>query len=98
ILFTAIYNVGSGVLRAVGDSKSPFYYLIIASITNIFADILFVVVIPMGVAGAALATILSQALSVFLVFRKMMRTNDVYKLVIKDLRIQKDLLMEVIDL
>ena len=98
ILFTAIYNVGSGVLRAVGDSKSPFYYLIIASITNIFADIFFVVVIPMGVAGAALATILSQALSVFLVFRKMMRTNDVYKLVIKDLRIQKDLLMEVIDL
>ncbi|MBR4889569.1 MAG: MATE family efflux transporter, partial [Clostridia bacterium] len=98
VLFTALYNVGAGVLRAVGDSKNPLYFLVISSVTNIILDVLLVVVFPLGVAGAALATVGSQFVSVFLVFRKMLFTNDVYKLVLRDLHINKQLLMEVLDL
>ena len=98
ILFTAIYNVGAAVLRAVGDSKNPFLYLVISSVSNIFLDLLFVMVIPMGVAGAAFATILAQGLSVALVFRRLIKADDVYKLSLRDLKIDKKILKEVIDL
>ncbi|MDO4459040.1 MAG: MATE family efflux transporter [Clostridia bacterium] len=98
ILFTALYNVGSGVLRAVGNSRAPFIYLVISSVTNIVLDILLVVVFRMGVAGVGIATIISQFVSVVLVTRNMMRTNDVYKLVLKDLGIDIDILKEVIRL
>ncbi len=98
ILFTAIYNVGSGVLRAMGDSRSPFYYLVISSITNICLDFLFIAVFHFGVQGAAFATICSQLLSVSLVFHKLLTADDVYKITIKDLRIDRELLGEVINL
>ena len=65
-----IYNMGSGILRAVGDSKRPLYFLIASCLTNIVLDLLFVVCFKMGVAGAALATILSQLLSAVLVIMK----------------------------
>ncbi|MBQ6551418.1 MAG: MATE family efflux transporter [Lachnospiraceae bacterium] len=80
VLFTSIYNVGSRILQAVGDSKRPFYYLVIASVTNIVMDVLFVLVLKLGVIGAALATIISQSLSVVLVYTRMLRTDDVYHL------------------
>ncbi len=98
ILFTAIYNIGAGILRAVGDSRSPFYYLVAASITNIVLDIAFVTIVKWGVAGVAIATIMSQGLSVFLVFRKMIKTNEVYKVSLRDLTIKKDILLKVINL
>ena len=85
VLFTAIYNVGSRILQSVGDSRRPFYYLVISSVTNIVMDLLFVLVLHLGVRGAALATIISQGLSVFLVYSKMLRTDDVYKLIPKKL-------------
>ncbi len=80
VLFTAIYNVGSRILQSVGDSRRPFYYLVISSVTNIIMDVLFVVVLHLGVIGAALATIISQSLSVALVYIRMLRTDDVYRL------------------
>ncbi len=98
VLFTAMYNVASGVLRAVGDSRHPFYYLVIASLTNIVLDIVAVVVFHMGVIGVALATVISQLISVVLAIRNMMTTNDVHKLVIKDLHINGKLLREVLTL
>ncbi len=98
ILFTAIYNVGAGVLRAVGDSRTPFIYLVISSCCNIVLDVLLVIWIPLGVSGAALATILSQFVSVVLVFRRMLKTDDVYKLVLKDLRIDGPLLKMILRL
>ena len=98
ILFTAIYNVGAGVLRAVGDSRTPFIYLVISSVCNIILDVLLVVVLRMGVSGAALATIVSQALSVTLVFRRMLLTQDVYKLVPRDLKIHGKLLKDILQL
>ncbi len=64
LLFVSMYNYLSSVLRALGDSKSPLYFLIFSTIVNVVLDILFVCVIPMGVRGAALATLLSQLFSV----------------------------------
>ena len=75
-----IYNMGSGILRAVGDSKRPLLYLIICCMTNIVLDFLFVVGLQMGVMGAALATILSQIISAVLVMGSLMRTRDIYRL------------------
>ncbi len=98
ILFTALYNVGSGVLRAVGNSRSPFIYLVVSSVTNIVLDVLFVVIFKWGVAGVGIATIISQLISVVLVVKNMLRTNDVYKLVLSDLRIDGKILKEVIRL
>ncbi|MDE5748729.1 MAG: polysaccharide biosynthesis C-terminal domain-containing protein, partial [Acetatifactor sp.] len=75
-----VYNVGSGILRAVGDSRRPLYFLIVSCLTNIVLDILLVVALQMGVAGAALATILSQLLSAVQVIWVLMRTGDMHRL------------------
>lgn len=98
VLFTSMYNVASGVLRAVGDSRHPFYYLVASSCTNIVLDLVFVVLFKMGVAGVAIATIISQLISVILAFHNMMMTNDVHKLVVKDLKIDGGMLKEVLTL
>lgn len=71
-----IYNIGTGILRAVGDSRRPLYFLIVASFVNIALDLLFVAVFDWGVAGAALATILSQAVSAVLTLRCIKRYKD----------------------
>ena len=98
ILFTSIYNVGAGVLRAVGDSRTPFIYLVIASCCNIVLDVVLVVALKMGVLGAVLSTVISQLLSVVMVFWRMLRTEDVYKLVPRDLKMDKALLKEILRL
>ncbi|MBS7314850.1 MAG: MATE family efflux transporter [Clostridiaceae bacterium] len=98
VLFTAIYNVGAGVLRAVGDSRTPFIYLVISSCCNIALDIILVALLHLGVSGAALATILSQFISVVLVFRRMLLTQDVYKLIPRDLKIHRALLKDILRL
>ena len=98
ILFTAIYNVGAGVLRAVGDSRFPFICLLISSLLNIVLDLVTVQYFRMGVLGVALATIMAQGLSVVLVYGKMLRSDDVYRLTLRDLRIDRPLLGEVIRL
>ena len=63
-LTTVLYNYFAGVLRAFGDSKRPFWFLVISSCLNVVLDLVFILVIPMGVAGAAVATVISQAVSV----------------------------------
>ena len=86
IIFNLIYNMGAGILRAVGDSKRPLYFLIASCLTNIVLDIAFVIGLHMGVAGAALATILSQALSAVLVLWVLMRTKDMHRLELRKIR------------
>jgi len=98
ILFTALYNVGSGVLRAVGDSQTPLQILVITSAVNITLDLITVVWLNMGVIGVAIATIAAQGLSMVMVYTKMMRTTDVYRVSVRDLRINKSLLIQIIDL
>ena len=73
-LFMFIFNAGSAALRALGDSRHPLYYLIVCSVINVILDIIFVAVLKTGVAGAALATVLAQAVSAVLTTRLLIRT------------------------
>ena len=82
-----VYNMGSGILRAIGDSKRPLYYLIISCMANIGLDLFFVPVLGMGTAGAALATILCQGLSAVLVVSCLLRSRESYALHIRKIRI-----------
>lgn len=70
-----IYNIGAGIFRAVGNSKTPFYYLIITNIINVLLDIVFVVFLKWGVNGVALATVLSQFLSAVLIINALINTK-----------------------
>lgn len=92
ILFVFIYNIGSSILRAAGDSRHPLYYLIVCCFLNIILDIFFVVLLHMGVAGAAIATLFSQAVSAVLVTRKLIKSEDILKLSLTRLRFHKNTL------
>ncbi len=98
IIPNLIYNMGSGILRAVGDSKRPLYFLMASCITNIVLDILFVVVFHMGVMGAALATILSQTVSAILVIIVLTRTKEIYRLDYKLVRIDRRMLKRIVQI
>ena len=91
-----IYNMGSGILRAVGDTKRPLYFLIFTSVLNIVLDLFFVIVMHMGIAGVAIATIVSQFISAILVMRLLLTTNDIYKMTIKDLRLDKTMFGKIL--
>lgn len=91
-----IYNIGAGILRAVGDSKTPLYYLIVCSIINVVFDYILIVPIPLGVAGAALATALAQTVCALLVFVKLMKSHECYKLNIKEIGIKKYILKKIL--
>ena len=95
ILGLMIYNIGSGILRAVGDSQRPFYFLVVCAVMNTVLDLLFVLVFDMGVEGVALATILSQATSAVLVVITLMRTDTCIKLRLRDLRINFSMLGKI---
>lgn len=96
IIVNLVYNMGAGILRAVGDSRRPLYFLIASCFTNIILDVLLVAVLRMGVAGAALATITSQLLSAILVVRALMKTDDMYKLEWKKVRIDQRMLQRIV--
>ncbi|MCI7741225.1 MAG: MATE family efflux transporter [Clostridiales bacterium] len=75
-----LYNIGSGILRAVGDSTHPLYFLIFSALTNTVLDVLFVKYFRMGIAGAAVATIVAQGLSALLVLGMLIRSNADYRI------------------
>lgn len=92
IIGNLVYNMGAAILRAVGDSKRPLYFLVASCLTNIALDLLFVVCFHMEVAGAALATIMSQLLSAVLVMITLIRTKESYRFIPKELRVEPVLL------
>ena len=96
IIANLMYNMGAGILRAIGDSKRPLYFLIASCFTNIILDVLLVAVFKMGVAGAALATISSQLLSAGLVVHALMKTEDMYKLEWKKVRVDRRMLRRIV--
>ena len=96
ILGVMLYNMGSGILRAIGDSKNPLYFLIISSLTNIVLDLLFVVTFNMGIAGAAWATLISQCLSAVLTMILLVRSKAEYRVILKDIKMKKDMLISII--
>ena len=91
-----LYNMGAGILRAVGDSRRPLYFLIGSCFVNIILDVVLVAVLRMGVAGAALATISSQLFSAILVILCLTRTQDMYKVEWRKIRIDGRMLQRII--
>lgn len=86
LVFTFVYNIGSSILRAVGDSRTPLYILIACCIVNIVLDLVFVIVFHEGVFGVALATLLAQAFSAVLVTLKLMRSEGMLQLKLSKIR------------
>lgn len=95
ILGLMLYNIGAGILRAVGDSKRPFYYLVVCAVMNTVLDLVFVIQFKMGVQGVALATILSQATSAILVMITLLRTDECIRLRLKKLRLHWEMLKKI---
>ncbi len=95
ILGLMIYNIGAGILRAVGDSQRPFYFLVVCAVMNTVLDLVFVLVFHMGVQGVALATILSQGTSAVLVVIALLRSDNCIKLIPKELKIHWDMLKKI---
>ena len=93
---TVIYNMGSGILRAMGDSKRPLYFLIVTCFSNIALDLLFVVVLKQGIAGAAYATVLSQIASAILVVITLCRLEPDIRLDFKNLYLDSVLLRRIL--
>ena len=91
-----LYNFGSAILRAIGDTKRPLYYLMVAGVLNVVLNLVFVIVFHMGVAGVALATVLSQVASAALVIRCLVLNDGSVKLNLKKLRIVPDKLLKMI--
>lgn len=89
MFFNLIYNMGSGILRAVGDSKRPLYVLIATCLFNVVLDVILVVVFHLGVAGVAFATVFSQALSAVMVLWMLIKTGEIYKLEIRSIRMHR---------
>ena len=91
-----VYNMGSGILRSVGDTRRPLLFLGFSSIMNIILDLWFVISFHMGVAGVAWATIISQFASAALVLLVLTKSTENYRLVWKDLRIEKKILKQIL--
>ncbi len=92
----SLYNMGSAVLRAIGDSRRPFYFLIAAAVTNIILDYVFVALFDWNVLGAALATIISQLVAAILTIVTLVNANGAYRLYLKEIRPYKEESMMII--
>ena len=90
-----LYNIGAGILRAVGDSQRPFYFLVVCALTNTVLDLLFVLAFDMGVEGVALATIISQGISAVLVMLTLLLTNSCVRLRLRQVRFHWSVLKKI---
>ena len=96
ILFSFFYNVGAAILRAVGDSRKPLYYLAVCCILNTVLDVLLVLVFRLGIFGVAIATVFSQAVSALLILITLVRTKDIYRLSLLKISICRSSLLEML--
>ena len=97
LLFLILYNMASGILRGLGDSKRPLYFLIFSSLINIFLDLFFVVILHKGIEGVALATVLAQMISIIPVLCVLCSSkNEVFKINLKELKINFPILIRIL--
>lgn len=96
ITATMVYNFGSALLRAKGDTKRPLYILLLAGIVNLILNMIFVIIFKMDVAGVALATVISQILSAFLVILLLIKETDDFHLNIKKLKINMHIFRKIV--
>ena len=96
IPFIMLYNFGCAILRAVGDTRRPLYFLIIAGIVNVLLNLFFVIVCGMDVGGVALATAISHGISAFLILKTLISARDVYRLQLKKLSVDFTIFKEML--
>jgi putative MATE family efflux protein len=96
VLALMIYNTGAGILRAVGDSKRPLYFLVVSSLVNVVLDLVFVLAFHWGIAGVVYATIISEAVSAIMVLFVLMHTEECYRVKITELEISGFILHRII--
>lgn len=95
IIGLMVYNIGSGILRAVGDSRHPFYYLVVSAVLNTVLDLVFVLYLGMGVEGVAYATIIAQAISALLVIIQLLRSESCIKFIPSHLKMDFSVLKKI---
>lgn len=93
-----LYNFGSAILRAIGDTKRPLYYLSLAGVINVVLNLFFVLVCNLSVAGVALATDISQCISAFLVLRCLVKSEGAYRVILSELRITGSKLLKMMEI
>lgn len=98
VLAMMVYNMGSGILRAIGNSRTPLYFLIVSSVVNIILDLVFVINFKMGIAGVAWATLIAQVSSAVLVLLQLIRSTDSYRLIPSHIHINVPILKEIVRL
>ncbi|MBR1812827.1 MAG: MATE family efflux transporter [Lachnospiraceae bacterium] len=98
ITASMIYNFGSAILRAVGDTRRPLYYLSAAGVLNVILNLIFVIVFDMSVAGVALATVISQCLSAFLIVRCLMREKGMVHLDLAKIKLHPDKFLQILQI
>ena len=96
VLFSVVYNMIAGILNAAGNSRRSLVYLAYASLTNILLDLVFIVGLKMGVAGAAIATDISQLVSCLLSLRFLLRVEDDYRVRLRDIRLHGRMALRII--
>ena len=96
VLGLMLYNIGAGILRAVGDSTRPFYYLVVSAVINTVLDLVFVLRFDMGVAGVVWATIIAQGISAVLTLITLLRSDSCIRVSLRALRIHFDMLQKII--
>ena len=96
MIFNLVYNMGAGILRAVGDSRRPLFFLAASCLTNIVLDLILVVWIPLGVLGVALGTLASQLISAFLIYLALTRTTHIYHLNPKKIAFHLSMLRRIV--
>lgn len=96
VIGSVVYNVGTGILRAIGDSKMPLYVLIVCCVVNIALDLLFVVAFHWDVFGVALATVLAQLISAVLIMVRLMTTTEAYRVELRQIRFDSLMLKRII--
>ena len=93
-----IYNFGAAVLRAIGDTRRPLYYLLSAGVVNVILNLIFVIGFRMGVAGVAIATVVSQCISAGLIVRCLMKSDGMYRLHLNRIRFNKEKTIRIIQI
>ena len=96
VLAVFLYNISTSILQSVGDSRHPVYYLILSSFVNVGLDLLFVAVLGLGVASAAAATVISQAVSAILCIRQLTRADPLYRVDLKQIRFHGPTLKQIV--
>lgn len=96
VIFTMLYNFCASILRAAGDTKSPLIFLLISGVVNVVLNLIFVILFDMNVAGVALATVISQALSALLVIIALTRRTDACRLYLKKMGFHKKQILKIL--